>query len=111
MADFTMKANDTRPSIVAHLDYDDGSEPDLSDPATTVQFIMRKVVTSGTVPAPKVKAAAVIEDAAQRIVRYDWLPTDTNTPGDYLGEWEVTFPDGGVQTFPTAEYHDITILP
>jgi hypothetical protein len=99
MADFTLKANDTRPVIEATL------SADLTGVGTTVSFIMRK---DGQ-PAPKVNAAAVIVDDQASVVRYVWLPADTNEPGTYKAEWEVHYPDNSVQTFPTLTYHVIEI--
>jgi len=104
-ADFTMKANDLLPSIQATLT-SNGGPIDLST-ATGVDFIMR--LTNGTVP--KVDAPAVIVgDPGWGVVRYDWTGTDTNAPGTYQGEWEITWGDGKKQTVPTLTYHTIDIL-
>ena len=100
MADFTIKANDRLPSIKATL------SADLTT-ALGVDFIMRAKTGSVT---PKVNAAAVIEDAANGVVRYDWLAVDTNTPGEYQAEWEVHWPGPKTQTFPTTSYHTIAVL-
>ncbi|MGZ4745710.1 MAG: hypothetical protein ACXVYY_01370 [Oryzihumus sp.] len=104
MADFTIKSNDRLPSIQATLTDVNGSIPPLT--GATVKFIMRLAGSSGT---PKV-AALASADPATGIVRYDWAPGDTNTPGRYQGEWEVTYASGKEQTFPTLTYHDITVL-
>lgn len=94
-----MKANDRLPSIQATL------SADLTT-ATAVKFIM-KTAQGNTL---KVNAAAAIVDAAGGVVRYDWLAIDTAVPGEYLAEWQATFAGGKVQTFPTLNYHTITIL-
>lgn len=104
MADFTMKAHDLLPTIEADLGYADGSQPDLA--GATVRFIMRK---SGD-PAPKVNAPAAVVDPVVGTVRYDWLPADVDTVGEYIAEWEVHRADGKPQTFPTGSYHSISIL-
>lgn len=104
MPDFTMKANDRLPSIAATLGFEGGAAVDLT--GASVQFILRP--KAGT--TPKVKAPAVIVAAATGAVRYDWAAVDTNTPGEYLAEWEVTFANGKPQTFPTASYHEVAIL-
>jgi hypothetical protein len=33
-----------------------------------------------------------------------WQAADTTTPGLYNAEWEVTFTDGTVATFPNERY-------
>lgn len=104
-ADFTIKANDRRPSIAATLTYEGGATCNLSS-ATEVNFIM-KIASGGAV---KVNSEAVIVDATTGKVRYDWTAVDTNAPGDYLAEWEVTWGDGARETFPTKTYHSVSVL-
>lgn len=105
--DFAMKANDRLPSVEVDLGYEGGFLVDLTM-ATAIHFIMRlRDAPSG---APKVNAPAVVVDAAQGAVRYDWAAGDTDTPGVYLAEWQVTYADGRKQTFPTLTYHVITVL-
>lgn len=107
MADFEMKANDTLPLFTAALHLDDVEQtiPDLTD--ATVTFVMSK---APGVPA-KVNAPAVVVDPVGGVVRYEWLPADTDEAGDWVCEWEVTFLGGRKRTFPTQTYHTITIFP
>jgi hypothetical protein len=101
-ADFSLKAFDRLPSIQATL------SADIT--GATVSFIMRPKAGG----AVKVNAPAVvvsIDTAAKTsVVRYDWAATDTDIPGEYQAEWEVTFTGGKVQTFPTLTYHSIDVL-
>lgn len=98
-SDFTMKAHDRLPSIQATL------SADLTT-ATSVKFIM-KPLQGNTV---KVNTAATIVIPATGVVRYDWIASDVDTPGEFLAEWEVTWSGGKRQTFPTLSYHSVTIL-
>lgn len=93
---FYIKQNDTKPSITAQL-LSDGSAVDLT--GATVKFHMGSTID----------AAATITDAATGNVRYDWASGDTATAGTYNAEFEVTFSDGKIETFPNDEYLLIVI--
>ena len=43
-------------------------------------------------------------------ISYQWLAGDTDTPGVFQVEIEVTFSDETVATFPSDGYHQLTIL-
>lgn len=103
-----IKANDRLPSVEAILGFAGGFIADLSGLGTAVKFIMRSRDTPTA--APKVNAAAVIVDGVRGQVRYDWATGDTDTPGIYVAEWQVTYADGRKQTFPTLTYHTVTVL-
>lgn len=105
MADFSIKANDTLPAVEATLTVGE-SFVDLTT-AISVNFIMR-LTGSAT---PKIVAAAVIENPpTSGLLRYDWKPGDTDTPGSYQAEWEIHWTGGGKQTVPTTSYHSIDVL-
>jgi len=93
---FQMKQNDTRPSLYVNL-AQDGSVVDLTGAA--VKFHMGTVIDT----------AAVITDATRGSVRYDWLAADTATAGSYRAEFQVTFSDGGIETFPNDGHLIINI--
>ena len=98
-----IKRNDTLPVFKATLNDVDGDVAVLS--GATVKFIM--VDKDGD---EKVSAAAVITGAGTGQVEYRWIPTDTDTVGSYRGEFEVTFSDGNIMTFPNDGYIVITII-
>lgn len=107
MADFEIKAHDTLPALrVQLLKEDDESIIDLTN-AQSVRLIM----TTAAGAAPLIAAGAVIEaPTTAGIVRYDWTAVNTALPGEYLGEFEVTWVGGKKQTFPTGSYITISIL-
>jgi hypothetical protein len=106
VADFSIKAHDTMPAISATLSTANGTPVDLTN-ATSVKFIMAaspggaiKVAAAATINTPKTLGQ----------VTYQWIATDTATPGTYQAEWEVTWASGGVQTFPTLSYHTVAVV-
>jgi len=107
---FTLKRNDTAPSLEATLSDDNGAI-DLT--GASVMFVMKTAPTRAcntpSVSAFSLKKAGVVADDAGGVVRYDWEAVDTLTEGNYRGEFEVTFVDGKVWTFPSSGYIPISI--
>ena len=92
MASIKIVQNDTKPYLEFEITQD-GSPVDLT--GATVKFYM-KDSTTGSV---KINGAAcTIIDAVKGKCRYSWTGSDTNTVATYLGEVEVTFADGKIQT-------------
>ena len=100
---FYLKQNDTAPSIRATLENGNGDPIDLIN--ATVRFHMRALGSNTT----KVDAAATVISAALGIVQYNWVAVDSNTIGTYTAEFEVTYPDTTVETFPNNGYIRIEI--
>lgn len=104
MADFVVKQGDTSPPFRATLQDGLGAAVDLQ--GATVRFVMRRRGSRLT----KVAAAGVIEqvgngsDGSKGKIRYDWLTANTDTPGLYDAEAEVTFSGGKIETFPNLSH-------
>jgi len=101
--DFYWKQGDTAPAIAEQLL--DGLGAPVNLASATVKFMMWG--QGGT--AVKVNAAATITDAALGKVSYTPSATDTDTPGDYLVEWQVTFGGGAVETFPNSDWQKVRV--
>jgi len=101
---FFIKQNDTVPSLRATLKNGSGNAVDLTN--ATVRFHMRSL--AGT--SAKVDASAAIVNANIGLVQYNWGASDTNTIGSYQGEFEVTYPDATIETFPNNNYLHIEVL-
>lgn len=100
---FYIKQNDTAPILLVSLKYGNDAAVDLT--GATAIFKMRPVGQTTV----KTDAAAIIhnDDAGQ--VRYEWVAADTNTVGSYEAEFQVTFVDGKIETFPNSDFIRITI--
>ncbi len=46
-------------------------------------------------------------DGSKGKVSYDWVAADVDTGGRFIAEWEVTYSDGTIQTFPTPGFNEI----
>lgn len=101
---FYMKQNDTSPSMLAELKDGENAVVDLD--GATVRFHMRQIGNAAIV----VDQAAVIVTAASGLVRYDWSASDTDTIGSYQAEFEVTYSDLSIETFPNNAYIRVEIL-
>jgi len=60
-----------------------------------VKFIFRKAFGVDTY---KFKRLCDITDATNGICEYSWQSDDLDTIGNFLGEIEITFPDGKIQS-------------
>ncbi len=101
---FYIKQNDTRPIITATLIDGDGSTVNLD--GASVSFKMRKLGET----VAKVDSSASVADASNGKVTYTWVALNTDTVGEYEGEFQVTFAGGGIQTYPNNSYIQIEIL-
>ena len=91
---FYLKQNDTAPSIRATLK--DGSGSVINLTGASVRFHMKDL--TGTI---KIDASAnIVDPATSGIVQYNWIGSYTDTAGPYSAEFEVTYSDGSIESFP-----------
>lgn len=97
---FLVKQNDTRPKI--RWQPKQGNPPAVI-PMTgaTAVFSMRRMTSPNTVVISR--AAATIVDAANGILEYTPTAAWSATNDTYQAEFEVTFADGGIMTFPPGD--------
>lgn len=98
MADFTITAGDTAPSLAATLEDGTGAPVSLVG-VVEVRFRMRSVALDVTV----VDAVATVVTPASGAVRYDWQAADTIVPGRYQARFRADFGGGQIQSFPNEE--------
>ena len=102
---FDMKQGDLKPALQVTLKDGDGVAVNVT--GATVKFSMRNQATR----ALKINEGTVtLVTAASGIVRYDWVAGDTDTPGLYDAEFEVTYAGpAGPETFPNNDEHFFTV--
>lgn len=105
---YAIKQGDRLPVLDATITKADGTALDLST-ALSITFRMRNVNARPT-GAFVVEAPATIVDAVSGRVRYSWASGDSNTPGQYAGEFVVVFPGPLQQTVPTSGYLSIVVV-
>jgi transcriptional/translational regulatory protein YebC/TACO1 len=96
-----LKRNDTRDNIKATLSNESGPV-DLT--GATVRFLMSK---RGVI---KVDRPAQIQDSTNGIVWMVFEQGDTNETGLFQAEFEVTFSDARIETFPNDSFILINII-
>jgi|TARA_R110000851_G_scaffold310830_2_gene470821 hypothetical protein len=90
---FNIKQNDTSPSLQATLK--DAQLVPVILTSATVKLHMKSL--DGVI---KVNETMTITDGNGGVVQYDWQAGDTDTVGSYYVEFQVTFADASVETFP-----------
>lgn len=95
-----MKRHDLEPALVLRVLTGDAPQ-DISE-ATSARLIVSNRL------GVKINAAMeILDDGTEEmrgLVRYSWVSGDTDTPGDFKTEVEVTWPGSRPQTFPSEGY-------
>ena len=103
MSDVTFVQGDTSPPITAALKNPDESAFNLT-PIDTVRFQMKKPNDRRyTVDA----LATIVGAPTDGNVKYDWADNDLDVPGEYIGQWELHYLDGKIET--TDPVNTITV--
>lgn len=105
MADITIKQHDTWPPLEAALtEGADATPVDLT--GSTVKVILKSGGAGTTVITGP---CTFIGPASAGTVRYTWVPGDTDLVNTLSGEFEVTWADGTITTFPNDAYFTVEI--
>lgn len=107
---FTIKRNDTLPNLLVHvIDRGDLYEKrafNLSG-VTAVTFSM--INTDCDYHKISLKTAGIF-CVSGGTLQYTWSPEDTNESGNYVGEFELNFADGGKMSVPQIGGINIEIV-
>ena len=103
LPNFSVKIGNTGPGLQTVLENFQGDPVNLLN--SRVTFHMREIRSKAVVVS---KPATVISEPDGSVV-YNWQVGDTATEGLYQAEFEVLYPDGTTETFPSDKYIDIEI--
>lgn len=98
----TIKQGDTYPPLRAYLQMVTGKPIRLAD--ATVRLIVKDANNVN-----RIDRSVSIVDEEKGYIEYRWRITDTNVPGIYKGEFEVTQQDGSIVTVPNDGYFTVNI--
>lgn len=101
------------------LEFKTGDAPKISDrlagdltlSGASVTFSMKPVVARGeiTVDNKSADIGSYLPEEDVTEVSYQLSESNTSEEGDYLGEFEATYDDGSVVTYPRGRYYFISI--
>lgn len=100
---FRIKQNDTSPAIKALLK--DGRKRPINLNGASIRFHMKDENENVVVD----DEAEVLDEEKGEVVYY-WKENDTNLVGTCLAEFQVTYNDGKIETFPNTNYIRIGII-
>jgi len=98
---FYIKRGDTSPKMVYTLD------PPVALGGASAVFNMRPVTNSGADAIDR--APANIEDVAG-VLSFEFTSAHTAATGVFWGEFEVTYADAAVETFPNIGYIVVKVV-
>ena len=101
---FYIKQNDTRPELDVFLR--DDKDRTINVTGATVKFNMRNA-SDNTVKVNNGSVTTVSSTSGR--VKYSFSASDTDTAGNFDGEFQVTFVGGQVETFPNDGFIKVII--
>lgn len=109
-ADFYLKRNDTSSSIASTVL--DANEDAVDIQGATVRFKMQSI-SGGSLVVDDTGTNVQVgdgDDGSKGQVVYGWASVPA-TAGLYLGEWEIHYANGSVQSFPNDGHLLIRVTP
>ena len=103
---WTIKQGDTRPVLAATL-LAGGNIVNLTS-ASTVKFTMTNSAGSVVVD---LASCNIVSPMTNGQVTYTWQSADTETAGEFQGEFKVTWADSSIQRFPNRVNFQVIITP
>lgn len=101
---FEIKRGDTKRALRAKLKTTDGYIKDLTN--CTVKFLLS--AENGEII---INREPIIPDATDGEIWVVFTTEELKTVGKYKGEFKVTDLEGNIETFPSKDFIEVTILP
>ena len=101
---FYIKENDTASFLTRDLKDAFGAPVNVT--GASVVFSMR-VKPAGTLKVTRQTCAIVAAGTGR--VRYEWVAADTDVADEYEGEFQVTYGNGKIQTFPNDGHIPVVV--
>lgn len=98
---FTIKRGDTSPQLIYTL------SPSVNLVGASAVFNMSAIGGGAVID----RVAASIEDSAAGVVGFAFTSAQTANAGTFWGEFEITYSDGKIETYPNNGYLSINIKP
>lgn len=103
---FYSKAGDTKPIRHVLERYTSGAWAAVDLTGASVRFLLATPagvrVVAGT--------ATIVGSATAGTVEYGWAQGGHTQAGEFQGEWEVTFSNGVIESFPADSYAPVVFL-
>jgi len=105
MSTFCIKQGDLSPAFQLTLKDSAGTAVNLTGSTVRLHLYTQD---KATVVLDK---SATLVDAVNGVVKYEWVDGDTDDAGWFWVEFEVTYADSTVETFPNSGYIGVVIEP
>ena len=76
---------------------------------TAASAVFSMTSMEGGAPVIARAPAVIASPTDPPTLRYDWAPGDTAIPGTYWAEFEVTYADGAIESFPNTGHIAVVI--
>ena len=101
---FYIKENDTASFLTRDLKDAFGAPVNVTGAAVVFSMMVKP---AGSLKVTR-QVCAVVAAGTGR-VRYEWIADDTDTADEYEGEFQVTYANGKIQTFPNDGHLPIVV--
>lgn len=108
----TTKQHDTRPiRTLALVEQNPGAAVGVTRPVDLTNATTAKLLAKNTGNGDTFSSILVFTSRVTGVLTWTPVAGDTDTSGTYQAEVEITWNDGGIETYPNDGYFIISIIP